>query len=101
MDDLDKPFVDYVEKPFRDRGLRTAVLMLPNVSPTAMIKRQAREGVHAVVKLYRRAREIGRIPVLIFDRSNPANVRFEGPFGNHSPFPSMCKAPLTDSRIWR
>lgn len=78
MDDLERSFIDYVEKPFRDRGLRSAVLMLPNVPLNALIKRQAREGAHAVVKLYRRAREIGRIPVLIFDRSNPANVRFEG-----------------------
>jgi hypothetical protein len=74
-----RPFIDYIEKPFRDRGLRTAVLVPPTASLSAVIRRQILEGVQAIIKLYRRSRETGRIPLTIFDRTGAANdVRFEG-----------------------
>ena len=79
FDDLDRPYVEYVEKGFRDRGLRVAVLVMPNVPLQAIIRRQILEGVHAVVKLFRDAITTGRISIQIFDRSAGAsNVRFEG-----------------------
>lgn len=71
--------MSYLEGAFRDRGLRCAVLLLPRVSLAAVIKRQALEGVLAIVKLYRSAQVSGKIPLQLFDRSGgAANVRFEG-----------------------
>ena len=85
FEELDRQFVEYVEKGFRDRGLRVGVTVMPNVSLQAVIRRQILEGVHAVVKLARDALNTGRIPIQIFDRSNGvSNVRFEGTS------PSLC-----------
>ena len=79
FDDLERPFVEYVEKGFRDRGLRVNVLVMPNIPLQAIIRRQILEGVLAVVKLFRDALTTGRISIQIFDRSGGAsNVRFEG-----------------------
>ena len=79
FDDLERPFVEYVEKGFRDRGLRVNVLVMPNIPLQAIIRRQILEGVLAVVKLFRDALTTGRISIQIFDRSAGAsNVRFEG-----------------------
>lgn len=89
FDQLDRPFVEYVEKGFRDRGLRVAVLMMPDLPIQAIIRRQILEGVHAIVKLHRDALITGKIPIQIFDRSGGAsNVRFEGNYlelVSHSP----------------
>ena len=69
----------YIEKSFRDRGLRVAVLMMPNVSYQAVVKRQILEGVQAIVKLNRAAQTTGKISLQVFDRSGGVNnVRFEG-----------------------
>ena len=71
--------MEYIEKAFRARGLRVAVLMMPNVSLAALVRRQIIEGVEAVVKLYRASRISGKIPLQVFDRTGGANnVRFEG-----------------------
>ena len=79
LDDLDRGFVEYIERGFRDRNLRVGVLLMPNVSLQAIIRRQILEGVHAVVKLARDAMTSGRVSIQIFDRSAGAsNVRFEG-----------------------
>ena len=76
---IGRAFVAYVEKAFRDRGLRVAVLMIPNVPIQAVVRRQILEGVQAVVKLYRASRMTGKIPVQVFDRSlGGNNVHFEG-----------------------
>ena len=74
-----RPFTDYLEKAFRDRGLRTAILYLPQVPISALVKRQIIEGVQAIVRLDRSSRNTGRIPIQVFDRSAGAsNVRFDG-----------------------
>ena len=79
FENLDRQFVEYVEKGFRDRGLRVGILVMPNVPLQAVVRRQILEGVLAVVKLGRDALNTGRIPIQIFDRSGGAsNVRFEG-----------------------
>ena len=71
--------MEYIEKAFRDRGLRVAVLMMPNLSLSSLVRRQILEGVEAVVKLYRASRISGKIPLQVFDRSGGANnIRFEG-----------------------
>ena len=71
----------YIEKSFRDRGLRCDVLQLPRVSLIAVVKRQIIEGVQAVVKIFRQSQVTGKVPLQVFDRRAGAdNVRFEGEF---------------------
>lgn len=72
-------FVAYVEKSFRDRGLRCDFLLLPRLPLAAVVRRQILEGVQAVVKMGRNSQATGKIPLQVFDRSEGANnVRFEG-----------------------
>ena len=75
-----RTFVAYIEKAFRDRGLRCEMMLLPpRLSLGAVIKRQIWEGVPAVVKLHRTAQVTGKIPLQVFDRSRGTeDVRFEG-----------------------
>jgi hypothetical protein len=77
---LNRGFLFYVEKGFRDRNLRTDVLLLPpRVNMQAAIRRQILEGVQAVVKLQRASYYSGKIPLHVFDRTGGAdNVRFDG-----------------------
>lgn len=76
---IGRPFVAYVEKAFRDRALRVAVLVMPNVPLASVVRRQILEGVQAVIKLYRASRMTGKIPLQVFDRSQGVNsVHFEG-----------------------
>ncbi|KAK1831276.1 hypothetical protein QBC39DRAFT_307466 [Podospora conica] len=45
-------YVDWLQKAFRDRGLRTDVMFVrPNFPRDAMIQRQIVEGVHAIVEI--------------------------------------------------
>ena len=79
MIDNFRTFVGYIEKSFRDRGLRCDVLQLPRVSMAAVVKRQILEGVQAVVKILRQSQVTGKIPLQVFDRrGGQDNVRFEG-----------------------
>ncbi|KAL8738903.1 MAG: hypothetical protein Q9181_000355 [Wetmoreana brouardii] len=78
VDEVDRTFVAYIEKTFRDRGLTCSVFQLPRVSLVAVIKRQILEGVQAVVKIFRQSQMTGKIPLQVFDRSAGVdNVRFE------------------------
>ena len=76
-----RTFVGYIEKTFRERGLRCDVLQLPRVSLDAVIKRQMIEGVQAVVKILRQSQVTGKIPLQVFDRrGGHDNIRFDGEF---------------------
>ncbi|KAL9011189.1 MAG: hypothetical protein Q9173_003946 [Seirophora scorigena] len=78
VDEVDRTFVAYIEKTFRDRGLSCHVFQLPRVSLAAVIKRQILEGVQAVVKILRQSQVSGKIPLQVFDYSAGVdNVRFE------------------------
>ena len=78
LDDVDRAFVGYIDKSFRDRGLISHVYALaPRLSLEAFTKRQILEGVQAVVKLIRQSQITGKIPLQIFDRTDRNNVRFE------------------------
>ncbi|KAL8650088.1 MAG: hypothetical protein Q9226_005294 [Calogaya cf. arnoldii] len=78
IDEVDRTFVAYVEKTFRDRGLTCRSLHFPRVSLVALIKRQILEGVQAVVKILRQSQVTGKIPLQVFDYSAGVdNVRFE------------------------
>ena len=77
--EMDRTFVGYIQQSFRDRGLHCDVLQLPRVSLAAVVKRQVVEGVQAVVKIFRRSQNTGKIPLQVYNRSGGAdNVRFDG-----------------------
>ena len=74
-----RTFVAYIQQSFRDRGLRCDILQLPRVSLAAVIKRQMVEGVQAVVKIFRKSQNAGKIPLQLFNRSlGMNNIQFDG-----------------------
>ena len=74
-----RTFVAYIQQSFRDRGLRCDVFQLPRVSLTAVVKRQMVEGVQAVVKIFRKSQNTGKIPLQVFNRSlGVNNIQFDG-----------------------
>ena len=74
-----RTFVAYIQESFRDRGLRSDVLQLPRVSLAAVVKRQMVEGVQAVVKIFRKSQNTGKIPLQVFNRSlGLNNIQFDG-----------------------
>lgn len=74
-----RTFVAYIQQSFRDRGLRCDVLQLPRVSLAAVVKRQMVEGVQAVVKIFRKSQNTGKIPLQVFNRSlGVNNIQFDG-----------------------
>ncbi|KAL4779007.1 hypothetical protein BJX76DRAFT_365673 [Aspergillus varians] len=77
LEELDRNFVYHVESSFRNRGLRVDVLVLgPRIPLDAAVKRQASEGVLAVVRLSRPSQLSMKIPLQVFDRSSGKdNVR--------------------------
>ncbi|KAI9850986.1 MAG: hypothetical protein M1838_004678 [Thelocarpon superellum] len=79
MDELDRAFVSFVDKTFRDRGIQTDVLFLnPRLPLGAVIRRQILEGVQAVSRLTRESQMSVKIPLQVFDRRGGVdNVRFE------------------------
>ncbi|KAI9787760.1 MAG: hypothetical protein M1839_000292 [Geoglossum umbratile] len=79
MDELDRPFISFVEKAFRDRGIRSDVLFLnPRLDLAAVVRRQILEGVQAVSRLTRQAQSSGKIPMQVFDRrGGVGNVRYD------------------------
>lgn len=72
----------HVETNFRNRGLRVAVLTLgPRIPLDAAVKRQASEGVLAVVRLSRPSQLSRKIPLQVFDQSlGVDNIRSNGQF---------------------
>lgn len=74
-----RTFVAYIQQSFRDRGLRCDLLQLPRVSLAAVVKRQMVEGVQAVVKIFRKSQNTGKIPLQVFNRSlGVNNIQFDG-----------------------
>ncbi len=74
-----RTFVGYIQQSFRGRGLRCDVLQLPRVSLAAVVKRQIVEGVQAVVKIFQKSQNTGKIPLQVYNRSSGVeNVRFDG-----------------------
>lgn len=78
-DDLDRQFIEWVDKSIQARGLRVNVLLpAPHLSEEAIVKRQIIEGVQAVVRLSRMHQLKGNIPLQVFDRrGGHHNVQFE------------------------
>lgn len=72
-------FVTHVERAFKDRGIRTDILVLNSRLPEhAVVRRQVAEGVMAVSKLTRASQQTVRIPLQVFDRRGGSNnVQFQ------------------------
>lgn len=78
MQDVHKDFVDWVQRAFYDRGLKTNAMFLnPRFPRDAVIQRQVLEGVHGVVELDVRAQSTAKISLQVFDRSAGNNVRYD------------------------
>ncbi|KAF1810661.1 hypothetical protein P152DRAFT_92698 [Eremomyces bilateralis CBS 781.70] len=79
LDNLDRGFIQYVEKGFIGAGIRVdTLIMSPRLSESAVVQRQIVEGVYAVCKLTRGSQASGKINLQVFDRSQGLdNVRFD------------------------
>lgn len=79
LDDIDRHFIAYVERSFKDRGLRCDVLILsPRLSEEAVIRRQIVEGVLAVARLTRMNASTGKLSLQLFDyRGGVDQVQFQ------------------------
>jgi nuclear polyadenylated RNA-binding protein 3 len=78
MEQLDRGFVEWVEKQFINRGLKTEVMILsPRVSLEAVIQRQILENVHAVSQLTVQSQRFNRIPIQVFKRRGNEEVQWE------------------------
>ncbi|KAF2150897.1 hypothetical protein K461DRAFT_314816 [Myriangium duriaei CBS 260.36] len=78
VDNLDREFIQWVERGISARGIKVDVLILsPRLSEAAVIKRQILEGVTAVSLLTLANQQRAKIPLRVFDRRGGADVRFE------------------------
>ena len=74
-----RAFVSYIEKAFRDRGLKCDVTVSSVQMAHSVLERLIRDGIGSVVRLSRASAVTARIPLQVFDHSlAPANVRYEG-----------------------
>ncbi|KAK3321585.1 hypothetical protein B0H66DRAFT_472835 [Apodospora peruviana] len=78
LQEVDRDFVSWVQRPFHERGLRTDVMFVsPRLPREALVERQVLEGVHAIIDLDYAAQMQGRLSIQVFSRSGGSNVRFE------------------------
>lgn len=77
---VSRNFLMYVDKGFKEQGIRTDTLFLsPRMTLAAVLRRQILEGVQAVMRLTRQSQLTGKVPLQIFDRrGGTGNVSFEG-----------------------
>ncbi|TKA24232.1 hypothetical protein B0A50_05996 [Salinomyces thailandicus] len=74
LDNLERDFINWVEKAFANRGVSVDVLLLsPRLDEQAVIKRQIVEGVTAVSKLTKQNQDTARIGLQIFKRTAGIN----------------------------
>lgn len=77
-DNLNREFIQWVERGVSSRGVKVDVLILsPRLSEAAVIKRQILEGVVAVLRLSLANQQSGKVPLQIFDRRGGSDIRFE------------------------
>ncbi|KAK4642463.1 nuclear polyadenylated RNA-binding protein 3 [Podospora bellae-mahoneyi] len=80
LQDLDRPFVDWVQNALHAHGLKTAVMHLnPRFPRNTIVQRQVLEGVHAIIDLDQKSRDSGLISLQLFIRNSGtgSNIRFE------------------------
>lgn len=77
---MNRKFIYHVENAFKVQGIRIESLTLaPRASLSAVIERQIKEGVLAIIKLSRNHEFSGKIPLQLIDRGGgPDNARFTG-----------------------
>lgn len=78
LEEIASQFVNYVEQGFRQKGLKAQTIWLsPRLPLAAVVKRQIREGVQAIVKLTRNNQYNSKIPLQLFERTpGTSNVNF-------------------------
>ncbi|KAL8376002.1 hypothetical protein RB595_007217 [Gaeumannomyces hyphopodioides] len=69
LQDVHKDFVQYVQKGFSDRDLRTDVMFVDPRFLDSIVQRQIVDGAHAVVKLDLHAQSVGKVAVQVFNRT--------------------------------
>ncbi|KAL8406726.1 hypothetical protein RB596_005274 [Gaeumannomyces avenae] len=69
LQDVHKDFVQYIQKGFSDRDLRTDVMFVDPRFLDNIVQRQMVDGAHAVVKLDLHAQSVGKVAVQVFNRT--------------------------------
>lgn len=79
LEEVDRGFVDWVQRSFTDRGFKVDVMFLSARLPRELvIQRQIVEGVQAIVEIGRREQAMAKIQLQVFDLSGGRhNARFE------------------------
>ncbi|KAK1757290.1 putative splicing factor, arginine/serine-rich 6 [Echria macrotheca] len=78
LQEVSRDFVAFVERAFKDRGLKTDVMFFnPRFPRDALVQRQVLEGVHGIVDLDFRAEAQRRINIQLFRRPVNSEVQFE------------------------
>ncbi|KAK4179351.1 hypothetical protein QBC36DRAFT_232153 [Triangularia setosa] len=78
LQNVDRPFVDWVQNALHVRGLKTAVMHLnPHFPRDTIVQRQVLEGVHAIIDLDHNSPLQGKVNLQLFIRSTGNNIRFE------------------------
>ncbi|KAI9682723.1 MAG: hypothetical protein M1829_006710 [Trizodia sp. TS-e1964] len=79
IDNLNREFVSFVDRVFKERGLRCDVFFMNARSSLQMVvKTYIVQGVDAIVRLSMQSQISGRIPLQLFDRSGvDGKVQFE------------------------
>lgn len=79
-ENLNRDFINWIEKAFQGRGLTVDVLYLsPRLDFDAVVRRQLVEGVLAVCRLSRANQDTGLINLRLFDRTGAGanNIKFD------------------------
>ena len=78
IDDVAPQFVNYVEQGLRQKSLKASTIWLNARLPlAAVVKRQIKEGVQALMKLTRNNQWNSKVPLQVFDRvPGTSNVNF-------------------------
>ena len=71
--------VDWLQKLFRDKGLKTDVMFVrPNFPREAIVQRQILEGVHGIVEIDHATQSTGRLSIQVFKRpGGSAHVQYD------------------------
>lgn len=78
MDEVDRNFIWWIEKSFRDRGLSfDSVFLNPRIPLEPLVKQQILEGVQAIVFLSRQMQASSKISIQVFDRRGDGEATYD------------------------
>lgn len=77
--DVSRDLVDWLQRVFRDRGLKTDVMLVsPNFPRQAIVERQILEGVHGIVEIDHATQQTGKLSIQVFKRpGGSAHVQYD------------------------